>query len=378
MTTSMNKCPFNDMRTVEKSVVFELKSTFGLSQLRDVVSAAGSGVVANSAGDNEYLLSTGGGASDVAVLRSAERVRYVGGIGAEVGMSVRLADAAPSGSQRYAWGAFDDNNGFFFRYDASGLSVGVRRSGADTMVPRSSFSYDKLDGTGPSAKTLSLSDGLVFLIVFSWHGVVNFCAMVGGRAIIMHQTLVTTLTSAKDPNLPIAAEARANGTAGSSLALRVGGRFYNVLGRYQPIARINAAPRLEVPLAPVATYRPLLSIRRKVGYLGTGVRLSDADVVTSANVLVQVRTGATLAGASFGPVPDQLVGETCVEVDTAATDASGGIVVWSGLVSTLGSSITTKMDYLLTEYSPLTVLAQYTGVSGSATVSCVARWTEEW
>ena len=53
-------------------------------------------------------------------------------------------------------GYFDDNNGLFFRITATDAAVVVRTntsgSPVDTVVPRSSWNGDKLDGNGPSRK----------------------------------------------------------------------------------------------------------------------------------------------------------------------------------------------------------------------------------
>jgi hypothetical protein len=130
--------PFGDLRTVQRTSVIDIKSTFGISGLRDVVTTAGTGTVTNAVGNAEYALAVSA-ANDRAVLSSTQRGLYVSGYGAEMGMAVRLAQSTYTGAQRARWGYFDGTtDGLYFVQSASGLGVAYMRAGTETIVPRAS------------------------------------------------------------------------------------------------------------------------------------------------------------------------------------------------------------------------------------------------
>jgi hypothetical protein len=98
--SSLSQVPtdgFGEMRIVSKTSVIDLKSVFGISQLRDTVTTTGSGSVTNTVGNPGFTLTTTS-ANDTAVLQSAERGRYVAGFAAQCGIACRIP-AAFTGSQ---------------------------------------------------------------------------------------------------------------------------------------------------------------------------------------------------------------------------------------------------------------------------------------
>jgi hypothetical protein len=96
---------------------------------------------------------------------------------------------------------FDANNGFLFRVgtggvdatDATGLSVVIRSSipeaaQKDTIIPRSSWNGDKLDGTGDSQVVLDLAKVNLWWIDVQWHGAgrVRFGVYEEGQRVVCH------------------------------------------------------------------------------------------------------------------------------------------------------------------------------------------------
>lgn len=75
---------FDDLVNTERQVIVELKSVYGLSELRDVVTETGDGSVTNNG--TEYVLATGAAAASVANLDSAEKGRYVPGYAGQTGI----------------------------------------------------------------------------------------------------------------------------------------------------------------------------------------------------------------------------------------------------------------------------------------------------
>lgn len=369
----VHRCPFGDIQTAERTIVMELKSCFGLTSLRDTVVTQGTGSVINAVGSPEYTLQTSG-ASDIARLQSAERGRYIAGIGAEIGVGVRFG-IFPTGNMYYDWGLFDDSNGFFFRYRSTGLSVVILRGGVETETPQAGFNGTPL--------TIDFLDGHIFNIVFSWYGYgkIKFIAQNNTSPsqieTILHTYTPSRVTSVQNPNLPLTARIVNAGTAAPG-RLFVAGRQYSVIGKYSPIYRINSALRLSASVTGVGGgFVHMLSVRRKSGYMGSGIKVSGMDLIASTSQIIQLRTSTALTGAVWDRLPDQLDSETALEVDTSASAVTGGIVIWTGLVD---RSVATKLEdftYVLTEQHNVTVLAKgITNVVGN--LSCCLRLSEEW
>lgn len=369
---NIHRCPFGDLRVAERSLIMEVKSCFGISGLRDIVMTQAQGSVTNNPGDPEYQLLTSGGA-DHAELRTAERGRCIAGIGADVGIAVRVG-ALPTGSMVYDWGLFDEQNGFFFRLCSTGLSVVVRRAGVDAEIPQASF-----NGTPCN---INMDDGHIYNIVFSWdgYGKVNFVVHnnVSSNAVltVIHTYVPTSATSLENPNLPVSARIVNNGTAARG-QLFVAGRQYSVIGKYNPLYRINSVVRVAAPVNSLANFTHVISVRRKQGYIGNGIKVSGLDAIASTNQIIQLRTGATLTGANFQPLQDQLDNETALQQDQSTSSVSGGVVIWTGIVDRSTAQRLEDFTYVLTEFKAVTVCAKAIS-QANGTLTCCLRLSEEW
>jgi hypothetical protein len=382
---NVNLDTYGDARVVSKSPVIELKSCFGLSALRDIVTKSGTGNVVNVPGDSEYALTVSAGA-DRAELRSAERGRYVSGFGAEVGIGVRFA-GLPGAGQIAEWGLYDGSDGFLYRYVGGvGLQLVIARDGVETVIAHGAFNQDRMDGTGESGATLNFAKGNVYNIQFSWYGygmidfrVVSADSTNVQRYISLHRFVPTNSTSVKNPNLPLYVCLRNGEGVASSGAIFVAGRQYSILGNYVPLRRLNCAYRTDFSVNSATVFLPVMSIRRKIGYLGNGVKLSGADLIASTLQVIQIRVGGTLTGGTFVGINEQDASETCMEMNVTATTVTGGIVIWSGLVASDRNALVQvdSLSYDLAEYSTLSVCARAVTATNGV-LSTMLRWTEEW
>ena len=239
---------------------------------------------------------------DSATLDSSERGRYEAGFAGEAGIGIRLP-VAPTGTQVVRWGLFDDQNGAFFGQNvANGIFVAIRRAGLDTIIPQTSWNVDKLNGSGPSGATLTLSKGNIFQIVFTWYGygVIEFRVVIPDPTTLAQEVITvnrfspTGQTSFADPNLPLRAQISNNGTA-SAISLFVGGRQYSIIGNYNPTFRITSERR---QVTATGTLTPIISFQRKAVFpAGSGrsnsvsVKLEGIDLVTSADIYYQIILG---------------------------------------------------------------------------------------
>jgi len=371
---------FDEVRVSERTGVIELKSIYGKSTLRDRYV----GNVSNDLGDAEYKLSIET-SNDVSGLRSAERGRYVAGLQGEVGIAMRLGQYL-SNDQELRIGLFDESNGFYFLYNSNGINTAIRRDTVETITERSNFNVDTMDGTGPSRYLLNPLDGLIYTIRFSWYGYGNIEFRINATNKESEQSTwlanvynPLSQTSVKTPNLPINVELRNNSTLTPAHAF-VAGRQYALLGKYLPIVRVNSSYRTNVTVPSTTVWTPIISIRRKQGYLGNSIKAFAMDIVTTQDLYVQIRVGGALTGPSWGAPRYTEATDTSVEVDQSASAITGGKPVWCSLVSGDRQSAMTgnlEVSFDLSEYDILTIAALGVSATNGA-ASFVFRWTEEW
>lgn len=383
---------FNELRVAEKNTIVELKSVYGLSELRDTTV----GTVTNNS--VEYVITTGALGTDVSYLQSIERGRYLAGFAAEAGIGVRT-NSVPTGDQVMRWGLFDDQNGAYFGVDSTGIFVAIRRQNQtpppafnETIVYQNNWNIDSLDGTGPSGITLNLADGNIFQIVFTWYGfgVIEFRVVVQNpetlaqEVITVHRFKPLTETSFTDPNLPLRGEADNGGTGGNPLELFVSGRQYSIIGNVNPEFRITAASRSTTP--PSSGTQALISFRRKPIFPAgsnransVSVKLQSLDLAPAAPLFYEVILGGTVAGA-YGAVPGIPANETALEVNLTPGIPVGGISVFKGVAAGGGGNrvlaSSELLDLELAGTDPITLVVET--ISGSNQILSTLSLKEEW
>lgn len=388
---------FEELNTVQRTQVIELKSTYGLSNLRDVQATNGDGAITNTIGTTaEYNLSTGSTAASYAILVSAERGRYVPGFSGQIGIGVRIPTDASDNQVAY-WGLFDTesgspptvDNGFYYSQTSSGLFVNIASGGTVTSYAQADWNADKLDGTGGSGVTLDLSRGNIFQVDFTWYGygTIEFIINVPNprtlinEHVVVHRYRPNGSTSTLNPNLPISAMVYNGATVGGDYDMYVAGRQYSIIGQYRPNQRITAEYRSQVDVD--GTFVPMILVRRKSAYTSVSVKLQGLDILSTADLVVQVRTGISISAgsSSFGALTDVTASETALESNLAATSVTGGELIWSGLVAGSNNKSTAvdknafEFDLIGTDIYAILV-KRVTGTN--ATVDCIARFKEEW
>lgn len=374
--------PFNELRIVERTPVFTLSSIYPLSRFRDVATA---GVALEV---DEYVVPPANS------IESAELIRYIPGYPSEVGMGVRINDAKDA-----RWGAFNDDNGFFWQIrNGTDLSVGVNREGVTTVTPQDDWNIDRLDGSGPSGIDISGGTaGLIWQIIYTWYGYGPIVWLIlDNRSIIPQLWFVHAQggfadgTSIRNPNLPIRIE-----NTGATGNIYLAGRQWSVVGKYVPNERTTAA--LATGVALDTTWRPILSARRRAGDLYRGYSFATKGMQTvytgENDAMFAVVLGADLTGTNFLASSAMLrtSGETGLEFDTTGTgtidgvaDAVTGPLFLAGTPDT-GSGPpqpTPPADEGMQERIRLprdevfTVVGRT--VSGTGTASVVASFVEEW
>ncbi|WP_085994324.1 hypothetical protein [Oceanobacillus senegalensis] len=207
------------------------------------------------------------------------------------------------------------------------------------------------------------------------------------QIVVCHRLSISAITQANfiDPNQPIRVHIQ-NGTSGGTFTAIVRGRYYAILGSITPTNRITAERRLRLSATANAMV-PTVSFRRKSIFPdGTGqnnsinVQILNFDIISSADIVWQLRLGSNLTGANFGDVSETPTSETCCLSDVSATaiDTRTGIKILSGL--TKGGQRSTvenfPVDIVLSRTTPVTLAVM--SISGNATIDVNFRVHEDW
>jgi len=325
--------------------------------------------------------------TDSAIVDTVEIGRYMPGYSAQAGVGIRIP-TLPTGNQYAVWGYLNDNNGLYFGVDSEGIYVAQLSGGVETKTYQSDWNVDPLNGAGPSALTLSLSQGNIFQITFSWYGygVIEFQLVLADannrqKVFTVHRFVPSNSVSIQNPNLPIRIEANNDGTA-TAFNVYIGGRQFSIIGEYVAHERITPAKRLNVT-GITTTLTPIISFRRKSGFESIPTRVEDAVLITSGNTLLELYTNSTLTTPSWTSIQGVATTETILEVDYTAATMSGGNLDYSALVQASGSggfrggSVTLQgLSLPLPLMQPVTLAAR--SLSGTVDVSAILTMFEEW
>ena len=131
----------------------------------------------------------------------------------------------------------------------------------------------------------------------------------------------------------------------------------------------------------IATFVPVFTIRRKSGKNGVCIQLKDMDISVGADMIVQLRTNATLATSLYGAINEMNAApfetETAMEMDTASITVSGGGVIWTGLVTNTRAVNITGLDHMLGDDETITLCAKCV-LFPNGSINGILRWSEGW
>ncbi len=282
---------------------------YGISDFDISTSLVGTGTTSTI--ESSAVITTAGGAGDVAQIESKRNLRNRPGHEGFVFFTVAFTgDTAADSTQLI--GIFDDNNGYAVGYNGTTFSILHRRDGSDTFVPQSSFNVNTLDGTGPSGFTYDPSKLNVFRISYGWLGAapITFRILTSdGNWEIFHiieRPGTAVGPSILDPILPMRAQVINTGD-GNSLELRTASWNAGIVGspstaahRYFSASNIKTimANDDEVAMVTIRNKSTFESkpnkIEARIAEFGGGAIAND-DHVT----IIRMRLDSTLDDTSF-------------------------------------------------------------------------------
>lgn len=341
---SPNFDAFNRMRVSNPLTLFDSSHRYRDNNLWSTLSANGGSVSFNqSQGLMDLNVTNTTGAS--AIRETTKVFSYQPGKSLLVMNTFVMASSATNLRQRV--GYFGDQNGIYFQLDDDNISI-VKRSlvtGSivESVVSRSNWNGDKLDGTGSSGIILDPSKAQILWMDIEWLGVgtvrVGFC--VNGQFIVchsFHHANIIDSTYITTASLPLRYEItnKAATTGGSktlkqicSTVISEGG--YELGGLQQAVSIPITTPRT---FAVAGTFYPIISIRLK----DSPDRLDAIVILTALSILAggngidynwQVRASGVTSGGSW--INSGI--DSAVEYNISGTSYAGGRILASGFLN---------------------------------------------
>ena len=292
-----------------------------------------------------------GATAGASVIRQSKRVfAYQPGKSMLVMNTVAMNPGKANLTQRV--GFYNSENGIYFEQGgllgvslAFVLRSNVTGSTAERRVYQSEWNGDKLDGSGPTGRTLDYTKGNIFWMDVEWLGVgdVRCGFIVDGKPVIAHtfhnENLYNT-TYMTTACLPIRAEIFNGSTAGSASTLKQICSTVISEGGFEPVSPLFHAGTTLAPinLAVAGQYYHVVSIRMKSDRLDSIVipaNISAAIIPQNANQPRLVRwdliSNANLIGAGWTAHSENSAVEYAYPTTPAAgITVSGGTSIRSG------------------------------------------------
>jgi hypothetical protein len=334
---------FGRLRISSPITLFDSSHRYRDNNLWSTLSANGGSVSFNpSQGLIELNITNTAGAS--AIRETTKVFSYQPGKSLLVMNTFVMASSATNLRQRV--GYFGDQNGIYFQLDDGNISI-VKRSLvtgsiAESVVTRSNWNGDKLDGTGSSGIVLDITKAQILWTDIEWLGVgtVRVGFVINGRFIVchsFHHANIIDSTYITTASLPLRYEIINKAATGVSKTLKqicstvISEGGYELRGLEQAVSIPITAPRT---FAVAGTFYPIISIRLKT----TPDRLDAIIILTALSILGggngidynwQVRASGTTTGGSW---VDAGV-DSAVQYNITGTSYAGGRILASGFLN---------------------------------------------
>lgn len=247
-------------------------------------------------------------------------------------------------------GYYGAENGIYLEQDGTSVSF-VERSKVtgsvlENRAAQSTWSQDKLDGSGPSGLTLDLSKAQILWMDIEWLGLGSVRAgfVINGQLIhchTFHHANVINTPYICTASLPLRYEIKNTGiTAGATLkqvcstVISEGG--YELRGRQQAVSLPVSSPR---DLTNADTLYPVISLRLRSTRLEAVAILSAVSILgitNNANYRWEIKADGATSGGTWQTTD----ASDSIEYNISATSYSGGRTLASGYLqgSNQGSS----------------------------------------
>ena len=335
------------------------------------------------------LLQTGTAPNGAATIKTKTAIQYVPGHDVEFLFTGAFTSGGATNSSQWI-GAFNDNDGFAVGYKDTDFAILYRNfttgTLVETIIPKTEFNVDRLNGTGPSSINFIPANLNIFKISFGWLGtapIIFWIMRSDGRWFKFHiieRPNNFTIPSISIPMLQIHAKVINSGNTGN-MSLYTASWMGGTIGEDDAtVNRIHAAERLNK--INIISEVPLLSIKNSTeNYYGktNALNLKILFVCISSqtdNALTVFRLikNPTLIGHNF---TDHAAGLSIAQVDKVATSYTGG----THLLTIFGSNNSSSNLPILNNNLQITLVpGDILTITGSATdyatVNASLTWQE--
>jgi len=258
---------------------------------------------------------------------------------------------SPKTNLRQRVGYYGANNGMYLEQTNSTINFVERShvtgSMVETRIAQANWNIDKMDGTGPSGRTLDLTKAQILWMDVEWLGLgsVRMGFVIDGEFVLchtFHHANLITSTYITTASLPLRYEIKNTGVTTSNSTMKqicssvISEGGYELRGLQQVVGTPITAPT-DLPTAGV--FYPIVSIRLK----SSPNRLDAIVILTALSLLGitnnafynwQVRASATTSGGTWVSAGVN----SAVEYNITGTGTTGGRILASGFAGATNQS----------------------------------------
>lgn len=376
---------FGRLRISELINQFEAKFTYGIEEKTYNTTVVSGGTATFLANEAAWNLTTNTTSGSRVIRESYRYFQYHPGKSQLILATGVFGTPTSSCVKRI--GYYDDNDGLYFVQDGlNGFGVCKRTSTSgspiDSIVYQSSWSIDKMDGSGPSGITLDVTKTHIFVIDFQWLGVgaVRFGVVIDGVLIYVHQMNHANVISQvymKSAWLPMRYEILNTSTNTGGTLKQICSHVASESG-LEEIGNIRTVTNSTAVTITTGSWTPIIGIQVSPtlnGYQFRGmIRPLNIEAIVTGNspVMFKLVENPVLTGASWAPI----ISTSPVNYDLSATSYTGGIdrLSFAGTSSKASTSADTPQDLVASAGNILYVVAK--GIGGNSSVYCGLNWRE--
>jgi hypothetical protein len=239
-----------------------------------------------------------------------------------------------------------DYDGIYFENDGTDVSINTAKNGTIDKITQANWNVDKMDGNGPSRKTVDWSKCQIFFMDFEWLGVgrVRFGLFIDGVPYYVHadnHANFVTSVYMSSPNHSLRYEIRSTGGSGSlnhicSTVQSEGGLDQNGL-----IFNASHSNTTSITTASDTNIYALVGIRLKSTHLQSSIIPKNISIAVSSasDFRWSLRLNPTVGGTfTYADVNTNSSAQFATG-STSTNTVTGGTELHAGFVST-------KMDFI--------------------------------
>jgi hypothetical protein len=307
-STNANLDAFGRLRMSTPTTLFDSKTLHNKSSLfwSQITNGAGSAVNFTGVFLDASITLSAANVNEYAIRQTTQRFNYQPGK-SQLALFTGILNPVSNAIKRYGLfqsltaAPYTPNVGLFFEtLTTSPTSIRVVQLNEGFLVPskyaeRHEWNIDKLDGTGPSGKTLQLSAANIFLVDFEWLGVgrVRYGTVIDGKICYCHEfNNAGNVQGAyiRTPNLPVRAELRQVGSGQSSMKMICSSVMSEAGADFTGVTRsVDSGAKIPGANIPTDARRAIAGVRLQYN------KLDSVNEVLNASVMFLPKSASTQA-----------------------------------------------------------------------------------